>query len=87
MVDLGRDQQGATMSAIPETKQEGKSVSPAPDWWAYLQRARAELEASGATFTAGEEIQRYIDQLRGELDRIEAVYWEANWKKHHGDSA
>jgi hypothetical protein len=76
------------MSVLPRAKQaEEKAETPPPDWWEYLQRARAELEASGATFTPGEEIRHYVEQLRGETDRVEAVYWEANWKKHHGDSA
>lgn len=36
------------------------------DWWSYLQHARAELEAGGATFSTGEEIDRFIEQLRSD---------------------
>ena len=61
------------MSAVPEAKQTDEGRTPAPDWWDYLQRARAELEAAGATFSSGEEIQSYIKQLRGEPDPGDSV--------------
>jgi hypothetical protein len=64
-------------------------VSPAKkDWWQYLQRCRAKLEASGAAFRRGVDIAAEIETLRGEHDRIEGVYWEQEWyKHHHGDKS
>jgi hypothetical protein len=83
-----REQERMTMSVRPKTdRAREKAGSPTSDWWEYLQRARAELEAAGATFTTGEAIQSYVAQLRGESDRVEAIYWEASWQKYHGDSA
>lgn len=58
------------------------------DWWQFLQRCRAELEATGATFRRGVDIAGDIDRIRGEHDRIEAIYWEQEWQKHHpGDAS
>lgn len=57
--------------------------SKTPDWWLYLQNARAELERSGRAFRTGQEIDEYIEQLRGESDPVQAAYWEAEWIKHH----
>src|SRR4051812_48703892 len=54
------------------------------DWWQYLQRARQELESAGASFCSGQEVNAYLDQLRGEWDRIEALYETMDWQKHHG---
>jgi hypothetical protein len=34
------------------------------NWWEYLQRSRAELEAEGHQFRSGEEIDAYIEVLR-----------------------
>ncbi len=53
------------------------------DWWQYLQRSRAELEAAGAGFRSGEEIDAFIEQVRGESERVDAYYWETEWRKHH----
>ena len=39
---------------------------PTEDWWSYLEHARAELEAQGAMFSTGEEINQYIEQLRSD---------------------
>lgn len=44
------------------------------NWWQYLQRARAELEAMGHHFSTGEEINAYIDDLRSGDERIEEAY-------------
>lgn len=59
---------------------------PQEDWWQYLQRCRAELEASGAVFRRSVDIASEIDQIRGEHDRIEGLYWEMEWQKHHPGS-
>lgn len=54
------------------------------DWWQYLQRSRAELESSGASFRGLEEIEAALEQIRGEMDKVDAIQWEAEWQKHHG---
>jgi hypothetical protein len=46
----------------------------AEDWWQYLQRARAELEALGHRFSTGQEVNAYIEDLRSGDERIEEVY-------------
>jgi hypothetical protein len=43
------------------------------NWWEYLQRARAELEAEGHEFRTGEEIDAYIEELRSGDERIEQI--------------
>lgn len=45
-----------------------KSNEPKEDWWEYLQRARAELEALGHRFSTKEEIDAYIEDLRRDRD-------------------
>ena len=53
------------------------SASPqAEDWWQVLQRARAELEASGHRFRTKEEIDAYVGDLRSGDERLEEVYRE-----------
>jgi hypothetical protein len=39
-----------------------------------LQRARAELEASGHQFQTKEEIDAYIEDLRSGDERLEEIY-------------
>ena len=58
------------IKAVPK---EGKK-EVAEDWWQYLQRARAELEASGARFRTKEEIDADLAEDRdwGE-ERFEAI--------------
>ncbi len=53
------------------------------DWWTYLQRCRAELEASGATFRRGDDIEAEIEQIRGETDSVDGIRWEQEWEQHH----
>jgi hypothetical protein len=55
----------------------GVSTAGQEDWWQYLQRARAELEAAGHHFRTKEEIDAEIDDLRSGDDRIERAYREA----------
>lgn len=48
---------------------------PKAGWWPALQRLRAELEASGYPFFTREvDLQTYLDELRGEDDRIDQIY-------------
>jgi len=52
---------------------------PAPlkeNWWQYLQRIRAEREASGYPFMNEEELKAHIEWLR-EGDRIDDLLREA----------
>jgi len=41
------------------TPKEGKE-----NWWQHLQRSRRELEAAGATFMNGAEVNAHIEWLR-----------------------
>jgi hypothetical protein len=52
-------------------------VSPDPDnedWWQYLQRVRAELEAAGGPFRTAEVIDQERQAFHGEDDCIEEIY-------------
>jgi hypothetical protein len=53
------------------------------NWWEFLQRARKELEASGAVFRRAVDIAGVIDQVRGEHERPDNIRWEIEWQKHH----
>jgi hypothetical protein len=44
------------------------------DWWQYLQRIRAELEAAGHPFRTQSEIDADLEELRGGDERIEQLY-------------
>lgn len=44
------------------------------DWWQYLQRARAELEARGHPFRTQEEIEAERAAFRSGDEHIEDVY-------------
>jgi hypothetical protein len=46
------------------------------DWWEYLQKARAELEAAGHPFRTKEEIDADLADLRSGDERIEEAYGE-----------
>ncbi|HVA46620.1 MAG TPA: hypothetical protein VNH11_09625 [Pirellulales bacterium] len=68
------------------SQQPDAAANGRENWWDFLQRARKELEAAGATFRRGSDIAAEIDQLRGEHERADAVYWEMEWQKHHPQS-
>jgi hypothetical protein len=51
------------------------------DWWTFLQRKRAELEASGHQFMTEEEVKAYIADLRSGDERIEEVYRQVEAEK------
>jgi hypothetical protein len=53
---------------LPADKKGGE------DWWQYLQRARAELEAAGHRFRSKEEIDADIENLRAGDERIDQEY-------------
>ena len=77
------------MSANECVQQMGAEAGrqQADNWLEYLRRARQELEASGAQFLTGAAIAAYIDEVRGESERVDGTYWELEWQKHHGASA
>jgi hypothetical protein len=59
------------------------SVSPSlpqENWWQYMQRARRELEATGATFMNDVEMNAHLEWLR-EGDRIDDLLREANQQR------
>ena len=56
------------------------------DWLSYLQRCRAELALSGATFRRGIDIEADIEQIRGETERADGLRWEQEWAKHHPEA-
>jgi hypothetical protein len=58
-------------------------TAPAEDRLGYLQRCRAELEASGAEFRSGWDIAGDIEAIRGETERVDGLRWEQEWTRHH----
>ena len=58
-------------------RQESLPPPPKEDWWQYLQRIRAEREASGYPFINEEEVSAHIEWLR-EGDRIDDMLQEAD---------
>jgi hypothetical protein len=47
-----------------------EAAPPAEDWWQFMQRARKDLEVSGASFMTEEELSAHVGWLR-EGDRID----------------
>jgi hypothetical protein len=47
---------------------------PQENWWEYMQRARAELEAAGHGFRTKEEIDAELEDLRSGDERLEEIY-------------
>jgi hypothetical protein len=58
-------------------RQESGPLPPPENWWQYLQRARRELEASGARFLNDEEMKAHGEWLREE-DHIDKLLREAD---------
>lgn len=50
------------------------SVPPAEDWWQYLRRARAELEARGYPFLDEQGVSAYLAELGADDAREERAY-------------
>lgn len=63
-----------------------KVTVQAEDWLYYLKRCRAELEATGATFRRGIDIEAEIEEIRGETERIDGIRWEQEWTEHHPEA-
>jgi hypothetical protein len=59
-----------TIRSLPAEAEEFAGEDP----WQYLQRARAELEASGHRFRTQEEIDADIEDMRSGDERIEEIY-------------
>ena len=53
-------------------RQESEASPPEENWWQFLQRIRAEREASGYPFMNEEELKAHINWLR-EPDRIDEM--------------
>jgi hypothetical protein len=57
------------------------------DWWACLQRIRAEREAAGCHFLDEAEMAARIADLRDEEDKVEQAYAEIEkWRREQGSS-
>lgn len=61
---------GRVEVVLREAPSAAPSSSPPPseDWWACLQRLRAEREAAGHTFRTAEEIDAEIRELRADRE-------------------
>ena len=46
----------------------------AENWWEFLQRTRAELQAAGSSLMTEEDVQWHIEDLRSGDERLDAVY-------------
>ena len=57
--------------------------TPDEDLWQYLQRTRAELEASGQGFRTKEEIDADIDDMRDWDGKIDEVYRQIEEERRH----
>jgi hypothetical protein len=44
------------------------------NWWEFLQRSRAELQAAGSTFMTEEDVQSHVEDLRSGDERLDTVY-------------
>jgi hypothetical protein len=55
------------------------------DWFQYLQRTRAELEAAGHPIMSEQEARNHIDWLRSDDDRIETIRRELE-EEHRGQA-
>jgi hypothetical protein len=56
---------------------------PQEDWWQFMQRARRELEARGYPMMTEEEVNRHIEWLRGDDDRIDEIYRQIDEQRQH----
>jgi hypothetical protein len=56
------------------------------DWWQYLQRVRAELEAAGGHYRTEEEIEAERQDFRRGDDRIEEIYRQIEGQGRNGTS-
>jgi hypothetical protein len=87
-VEQNQAEGGTDMTAIKHdaSGQPATATSGRENWWEFLQRARRELEASGAMFRRGLDIAAEIDQIRSEHERPFNIHWEMEWQKHHAEA-
>jgi hypothetical protein len=63
------------------------TAKPGEDWWAYLQRARAQLEAAGHRFMTDEEVTAHLEDLRSGDERLEEVYRQIEAERRRAEGA
>jgi hypothetical protein len=56
------------------------------NWWQFLQRARKELEESGASFRTAAEIEAEREEFRSGDERLDAVRRKIDKARHKGKS-
>ena len=61
-------------------RQQSEPPPPKENWWQYLQRIRAEREASGYPFMNEEQLKAHTEWLR-EADPIDELLREANQQR------
>jgi hypothetical protein len=44
------------------------------NWWEFLERSRAELQAADSPFMTENEVRAHIEDLRSGYERLDAVY-------------
>ena len=59
------------LQAVGEPEQQEEN------WWDYMQRTRRELEAMNYPTMTTAEVESYVEWLRGDDDRIEEAYRQA----------
>ena len=62
------------------------STQNGEDWWQYLQRARAELEAAGGPFRTAADIEQQRRDFRSGDDRLEDLYRQIKDDDQNGAS-
>src|SRR4051812_28874544 len=62
-------------------RQEAAAPQTQEGWWPYLQRIRAEREASNYPFMNEGEMQAHLDWLRDDDERIDRIYREIEQAK------
>lgn len=66
-------------------RQDVQTAAPAENWWQFLQRIRAEREASGYPFMNDEEVQAHVEWLR-EGDQIDELLKKADEQRKPTES-
>lgn len=67
-------------------RQQPEPAPPKENWWQYLQRIRAEREASGYPFMNEEEMKAYLEWLRGP-DRIDEMLRQVDEQRQRRGSS
>ena len=66
-------------------RQETAEPQAQEGWWPYLQRIRAEREATNYPFMNEAEMQAHLDWLRDDEDRIDRLHREIELEKRKGE--